>query len=68
MNASTQAVHNRLAAVLALAAARLDASRQQVIGKIAPEYFQRLDPHDLAARTPEDLLGALLSHLQPGEG
>jgi glutamate dehydrogenase len=67
MNASTQAVHNRLAAVLALAAARLDASRQQVIRKIAPEYFQRLDPHDLAERTPEDLLGALLSHLELGE-
>jgi glutamate dehydrogenase len=67
MNASTQAVHNRLAAVLALAAARLEPSRQQVIQKIAPEYFQRLDPHDLAERTPEDLLGALLSHLQLGE-
>jgi glutamate dehydrogenase len=67
MNASTQAVHNRLAAVLALAAARLEPARQQVIQQIAPEYFQRLDPQDLAVRTPEDLLGALLSHLQLGE-
>jgi len=67
MNAATQAVHNRLAAVLALAAARLEPARQQVIRQIAPEYFQRLDPQDLAERTPEDLLGALLSHLQLGE-
>ena len=58
MNASTQAVHNRLAAVLALAAARLEPDRQQAIQRIAPEYFQRLDPRDLAERTPEDLLGA----------
>jgi len=67
MNASTQAVHNRLAAVLALAAARLEPDRQQAIQRIAPEYFQRLDPRDLAERTPEDLLGALLSHLHLGE-
>ena len=33
----------------------------------APEYFSRLDAEDLAERTPEDLLGALLSHLQLGE-
>ncbi|HEY0885114.1 MAG TPA: NAD-glutamate dehydrogenase, partial [Ramlibacter sp.] len=66
MNAATQAVHNRLAAVLALAAARLEPARHQVIQQIAPEYFQRLDPQDLAERTPEDLLGALLSHLQLG--
>jgi len=67
MNAATQAVHNRMAAVLALAAARLEPARCQVIQQIAPEYFQRLDPQDLAERTPEDLLGALLSHLQLGE-
>ena len=67
MNAPTQAVHNRLDAVLALAAARVEAPRHRLIEAIAPEYFQRLDPQDLAARTPEDLLGALLSHLQLGE-
>jgi len=67
MNASTQAVHDRLQAVLALAAARLEPARHRVIAAIAPEYFQRLDPQDLTERTPEDLLGALLSHLQLGE-
>ena len=67
MNAATQALHNRLDAVLALAAARLDAQRCRTVEAIAPEYFSRLDPEDLAERTPEDLLGALLSHLQLGE-
>ncbi|MEO8653059.1 MAG: NAD-glutamate dehydrogenase domain-containing protein, partial [Ramlibacter sp.] len=67
MNASTQAVHNRVDAVLALAAARLEPARQQLVAAIAGEYFQRLDAQDLAERTPEDLLGALLSHLQLGE-
>ena len=67
MNASTQAVHGRVDAVLALAAARLDPARQQVVAAIAAEYFQRLDAQDLAERTPEDLLGALLSHLQLGD-
>jgi len=67
MNASTQAVHNRVDAVLALAAARLEPARHQQVVAIASEYFQRLDAQDLAERTPEDLLGALLSHLQLGE-
>jgi glutamate dehydrogenase len=67
MNAATQALHNRLAAVLALAASQLDAARCKTVEAFAPEYFNRLDPEDLAERTPEDLLGALLSHLQLGE-
>jgi glutamate dehydrogenase len=37
------------------------------VAGMATEYFRRLDPQDLADRTPEDLLGALLSHLQLGE-
>jgi len=67
MNAATQALHDRLAAVLALASSRLDAARCKTVEAFAPEYFSRLDPEDLAERTPEDLLGALLSHLQLGE-
>ena len=67
MNASTQAVHNRVDAVLALAAARLEPARQQRVAAIAAEYFQRLDAQDLTERTPEDLLGALVSHLELGE-
>jgi glutamate dehydrogenase len=67
MNAATQALHDRLAAVLALAASRLEASRRAAVEEFAPEYFSRVDAEDLAERTPEDLLGALLSHLQLGE-
>ena len=67
MNAATQALHNRLDAVLALADSRLEESRRKMVEDFAPEYFSRLDAEDLAERTPEDLLGALLSHLQLGE-
>ncbi|MDB5871194.1 MAG: NAD-dependent glutamate dehydrogenase, partial [Ramlibacter sp.] len=67
MNASAQALHNRVDAVLALAASRLDAAAHKMIEGFAREYFARLDADDLAERTPEDLLGALLSHLQLGE-
>ena len=67
MNAPTQALHNRVDAVLALAASRLDAQRAQAVESVAREYFNRVDPDDLAERTPEDLLGTLLSHLQLGD-
>ncbi len=67
MNALTQTLHNRVDAVLALSASRLDAARHKVVEGLAREYFRRLDAQDLAERTPEDLLGALLSHLQLAE-
>jgi glutamate dehydrogenase len=67
MNASAQILHNRVEAVLALAASRLEPARQKIIEGFAREYFSRLDSEDLAERTPEDLLGALLSHLQLGQ-
>ncbi|MBA3773673.1 MAG: NAD-glutamate dehydrogenase [Ramlibacter sp.] len=66
MNASAQALHNRVDAVLALAASRIDPARLKMIDGLAREYFRRLDSEDLAERTPEDLLGALLSHLELG--
>ncbi|MDF2465289.1 MAG: NAD-dependent glutamate dehydrogenase [Ramlibacter sp.] len=67
MNAPNQALHNRVDAVLALAASRLDAQRAQSVESVAREYFNRVDPDDLAERTPEDLLGTVLSHLQLGD-
>jgi glutamate dehydrogenase len=67
MNALTQALHNRVDAVLALSASRLDAARHKMVEGITREYFRRLDAQDLAERTPEDLLGAVLSHLQLAE-
>src|SRR6185369_11002536 len=67
MNASTPALHNRIDAVMALAASQLDAGKRQAIEGFAHEFFRQLDADDLAERTPEDLLGAMLSHLQLGE-
>jgi glutamate dehydrogenase len=56
----------RIDAVLALAAARVPAQQRPAIETFAREYFRRLDTDDLLARSPEDLLGALLSHWQFG--
>ncbi|ROZ69023.1 NAD-glutamate dehydrogenase [Ramlibacter sp. WS9] len=67
MNAPDQALHNRISAVLALSASRLDAARHKRVEGMAHAYFNRVDADDLAERTPEDLLGALLSHIQLGE-
>lgn len=67
MNATTPVLHNRIDAVLALAAARLDPLRAKRVEALAPEYFRRLDAQDLADRMPEDLLGALVAHLELGE-
>ncbi|MDC8773636.1 NAD-glutamate dehydrogenase [Roseateles albus] len=57
----------RIDAVLALAATRQKTPEQAaMIESFGREYFRRVDTEDLLARTPEDLLGALLSHLQFG--
>ncbi len=57
----------RIDAVLALAATRQQAPEQRaMIESFGREYFRRVDAEDLLARSPEDLLGALLSHLQFG--
>jgi len=55
----------RVAAVLALASARQGAAPVTLDG-FAHEYFRQVDVEDLDERTPEDLLGALLSHWQFG--
>jgi glutamate dehydrogenase len=67
MNASIELLRaERVDAVLALAAARLGADEARRMETFAREYFRRVDAEDLAERTPEDLLGALLSHRQFG--
>ncbi|MEL4178831.1 NAD-glutamate dehydrogenase [Roseateles sp. PN1] len=54
-------------AVLALAAKHPHAAQYKgMLESFGREYFARLDPDDLLSRSPEDLLGALLSHLQFG--
>jgi glutamate dehydrogenase len=65
MNAATPVLHNRVDAALALAASKLDASRLKQLQAIAPDYFRRVED-DVADRMPEDLLGALMSHLELG--
>jgi glutamate dehydrogenase len=60
-------VHSRVDAVLALAASQLDAPRLKAVEGMAGEYFRRLDPEDLAERTPEEWLAVILSHLKFGE-
>ncbi|MGS0757666.1 NAD-glutamate dehydrogenase, partial [Roseateles sp. GG27B] len=56
----------RIDAVLALAAAKQPAAQRPLVEAFGREYFRRIDAEDLLARTPEDLLGALLSHWQFG--
>ncbi|KNZ32801.1 MAG: hypothetical protein AD742_09660, partial [Methylibium sp. NZG] len=56
----------RIDAVLALVAERIAAAQRPAVEAFGREYFRRLDAEDLGARTPEDLLGALLSHWQFG--
>ena len=67
MNPSTEAARReRIEAVLALAAARLAADQRTPFAAFARACFQHLEAEDLAARSPEDLLGALLSGWQFG--
>jgi glutamate dehydrogenase len=67
MSAPTDALRReRLDAVLTLAAPHVPAERRPMFEGFAHEYFRRLDDDDFAARAPEDLSGALLSHWQFG--
>jgi glutamate dehydrogenase len=67
MNTSIETTRReRIDAVLALAAPRLEGPQRAAIEAFARAYFHHLDVDDLAARTPEDLLGALLSAWQFG--
>src|SRR5438067_13888418 len=67
MNATVPVLHDRVQAVLALAATSLDAAMRQKVEAVAQDYFRRLEAEDLTERSPEDLLGALVSHLTLGE-
>ena len=67
MTATPQTLqHERIAAVISLATARVPAAQRATVEVFGREYFRRLDVEDLLARTPEDLMGALLSHWQFG--
>jgi glutamate dehydrogenase len=67
MNPSIEnARRERIEAVLALAVPRVQAAQRAQVEAFARAYFHHLDADDLAARTPEDLLGALLSSWQFG--
>ncbi|HEY8050950.1 MAG TPA: NAD-glutamate dehydrogenase, partial [Ramlibacter sp.] len=66
MNAATPVLANRVDAALALAASKLDAARLKQVQAIAPDFFRRIEAEDIADRMPEDLLGALVSHLDLG--
>ena len=52
----------RLAAVMALIDERVETAERAGLSIFAASYFQRVDPEDIAARTVEDLYGAVLSH------
>ena len=65
-NSIETARRERIDAVLALAAPRLQSAQGAALEAFASAYFHHLDADDLAARTPEDLLGALLSAWQFG--
>ncbi|HEY0826158.1 MAG TPA: NAD-glutamate dehydrogenase [Ramlibacter sp.] len=54
----------RIAAVLARADARQPRAEGVPLETFSREYFRQVDVEDLDERTPEDLLGALLSHWQ----
>ncbi|MFZ2648828.1 MAG: NAD-glutamate dehydrogenase, partial [Burkholderiaceae bacterium] len=56
----------RTDAVLSLSAARLQPAQSSLVEAFGREYFRRLDPDDLLARSTEDLLGAMLAHWQFG--
>ena len=62
MNAPNEMLRQeRIDAVLALAAPRLSALERPQVEAVARACVEHLDADDLAARSPEDLLGALLS-------
>ncbi len=54
----------RLDAVVALIDARSQKGERTSLATFARSYFERVDPEDIAARSVEDLYGALLSHWQ----
>ena len=65
MSPSTEMLRReRVAAVTALAAPRVPPPQWPMFEAYAQAFFHHFDADDLAARSPEDLLGALLSAWQ----
>ena len=56
----------RVEAILALAVARGGAQHTEAFETFTREYFRQVDIDDLLERSPDDLLGALLSHWRLG--
>ena len=54
----------KIDAVVALIDARSQKGERGSLVTFARSYFERVDPEDIAARSVEDLYGALLSHWQ----
>jgi glutamate dehydrogenase len=52
-----------LAQVLLIADQRLDSARASEARAFIAQYYDQVDAEDLAARTPEDLYGAAMTHL-----
>jgi glutamate dehydrogenase len=67
MNFATDTLRReRTDAAVALAVQQMPAAQRPLLEGFAPEWFRQFDEDDLAERAPEDLCGALLSHLQFG--
>jgi glutamate dehydrogenase len=52
----------RIADVLALVRARIPGGAREHVERFVQEHFRQVDPEELAARAPEDLYGAAISH------
>jgi glutamate dehydrogenase len=52
---------------LQLASRKLDAHKAQATREFLSLYYRQVDAEDLAARSPEDILGAALAHLAFGQ-
>jgi glutamate dehydrogenase len=63
---TTAAQDERLAAAVVQAQQKVAAGERALIEVFVREYYRQLDPDDLAARSPEDLAGAALSHWELG--
>jgi len=56
----------RIDAAIALVRAAVPAEQAGAVEVFAREYWRQVDPDDLIERTPEELMGALLSHWSLG--
>jgi glutamate dehydrogenase len=52
----------RIADVLALVRSRIPGGEREHVARFVQEHYRQVDPEELAARAPEDLYGAAISH------